>query len=243
MNLLSPQERERYLEFLSKELQGKKLKNTEIVVCPPFVHIESFVKSVGKKVRIGSQNIFWEEKGAYTGETSPVMLKNIKAQYAIIGHSERRRYFGETNETINLKLKSALRAGLTPIFCVGETKEEKGMDMTMDVIVRQIQEGLKDISRVLIEKIVIVYEPVWAVGSDVIPTSNEIMGAKLLIRKILTEKYGAKYVEKIRVIYGGSVNAKWAKQVCVDPEMDGVLVGRESLVPHEFVKIASIING
>ena len=117
------------------------------------------------------------------------------------------------------------------------------MDMTMDVIVRQIQEGLKDISRVLIEKIVIVYEPVWAVGSDVIPTSNEIMGAKLLIRKILTEKYGAKYVEKIRVIYGGSVNAKWAKQVCVDPEMDGVLVGRESLVPHEFVKIASIING
>lgn len=243
MNILSPLERERYFKQFKNEIKGKRFKNIEIVLCPPFVHLESFASNLKNRIiKVGSQNIFWEEKGSYTGESSPAMVKNLKVQYVIIGHSERRKYFGETNETTNLRLKAALKAGLTPIFCVGETKEEKGMDMTIDAIVCQIQEGLKEISRALIEKVVIVYEPVWAVGSDVIPSSNEIMSAKLLIKKILTEKYGAKYIEKTRVLYGGSVNAKWAKQVCVDPEMDGVLVGRESLIPHEFIKIASIID-
>lgn len=243
MNILNPTERDRYFVAFKKEAKGKKFKNSEIVICPPAIHLESFVKSLkSKMVAIGAQNMLWESQGSYTGEISPLMIKSLKAEYVIVGHSERRKYFGETNETVNLKIKSALKNGLMPIVCIGETKNEKDMELTMDVIISQLQEGLADIKRGQLEKIIFVYEPVWAVGSDVVPTSNEIMGAKLLIRKILTEKYGAKYAEKARILYGGSVKPKIAKQVCLDPGMDGVLVGRESLQPHELVKIAGIVD-
>lgn len=243
MNLLSPVERERYFALFKKELKGKNIKNSAIIICPPAVHLESFVKNLkSKTVAIGAQNMLWEEKGSYTGEISPLMVRNLKADYVIIGHSERRKYFGETNEIINLKLRSALKNGLVPVVCIGEKKDEKDMELTMDVIIGQLQEALIDIKRNQLEKIIFAYEPVWAVGSDVVPTSNEVMGAKLLIKKILTEKYGAKYVEKVRIIYGGSVKPSLVKQICLEPEMDGVLVGRESLRPHELVKIVEIIE-
>lgn len=244
MNLLSIVERERYFALFKKEVKGKKFKNVEIVICPPFVYLESFVENIkSKSVALGAQDMFWEAKGSYTGEISPLMIKNLKAEYIIVGHSERRQYFGESNKTVNLKINSALKNGLMPIVCIGETKNEKDMELTMDVIISQLREGLEDIKRSQLEKIIFAYEPVWAVGSDVVPASNEIMGAKLLIKKILTEKYGAKYVEKTRILYGGSVKSSLVKQVCLEPGMDGVLVGRESLQPHEFVKIGEIING
>jgi len=244
MNILNPAELERYFKLFRREIIGKKMPDTEIVLCPPYLYLENFVKNLkSKKVSIGAQNTFWEKEGSFTGEISPFMIRGLGAQYVIVGHSERRRYFGENNETVNLKLKSAIKAGLHSIYCVGETIEERRIGHMSNIITKQIQEGLADISSSQMEKIVIAYEPVWSVGSDVIPTSNEIMEAKILIRKILTEKYGAKNAQSVRILYGGSVNDKTVEQTCVDPGMDGALIGRESLAPHELIKIASIISG
>lgn len=244
MNLLKIKEREIYFKLFRRELAGaKELRDTEIVICPPSVHLESFVNNLGSKlVTIGSQNVFWEEAGSYTGEISSIMVKNLGGGATIIGHSERRRYFLETEAIINAKINAAVAAGLRVIFCIGETREERDDGRMKAVLVRQIKEGLAGIVPKLLENIVIAYEPVWAVGTDVVPTSNEIMEARILIRIILAEKFGRKKAETVSVLYGGSVKAKWAAEVCVEPGMDGVLVGRESLLPGEFFKIAKIIN-
>jgi triosephosphate isomerase len=243
MNLSDQAELDRYFKAFKNELKGKKFKNTDIVVCPPFVHLKDFIKNIkNKSISIGVQDIFWEKSGSYTGEVSPAMVKNIGAEFAIIGHSERRKYFGETNEMVNLKLKAVLKERLTAILCFGETLEERGAGLTSRVIIDQIQEGLKDISIANLERIIFAYEPVWAVGTDSVPTSNSIMEAKILVRKILAEKYGMKTSEKAVILYGGSVKKKILEQVCFDPGMDGVLVGRESLDPHEFLKISGMLN-
>ncbi len=243
MNLSSLAELERYFKTLKNELKGKNFKNAEIIICPPAVYLQNFTQKVkNKKIKIGLQNIFWERNGSFTGEISPIMLKNLGGEYAIIGHSERRGYFGETNEMVNLKIKLMIKERLMSIFCFGETMEERGAGLTSGIISSQIQEGLKDITPSGLEKIIFAYEPVWAVGTDVIPTSNGIMEVKILVRKILTEKYGMKYAQKVAILYGGSVKAKTLNQVCLDPGMDGVLVGRESLNPVEFLKIAKSLD-
>ncbi|HLN18913.1 MAG TPA: triose-phosphate isomerase [Patescibacteria group bacterium] len=242
MNLLSPLEREHYLANFKKELGTKKYRNLEIVLCPPNIHLESFRKNLAKRILIGAQNIFWKKEGAFTGEISGVMIKNLGCEYVIIGHSERRKYFCETGEDVNLKITEALKIGLKPMVCVGETREEKDMNETLNIISKQLKEALTGINRTKIENITVVYEPVWSVGTDIFPTSHEIMEARLLIRKILVSMFEKKYADKVRILYGGSVNIRMAKAVCVDPGMDGVLVGRESLVPHDFLKIAEIIS-
>jgi triosephosphate isomerase (TIM) len=244
MNLLSPIEREKYFSQLDRELDRLVLKNTWLIFCPPAIHLEAFTEHYKKSrvVKIGAQNIFWELKGSYTGEISPLMVKSLGIELAIVGHSERRLYFFETDDIINQKIKVCLKNGIRPIFCLGETKMEKQMGRMKNVIMRQLQEGLRNISRMSAEKIIFAYEPVWSVGTDKIPNSNEIMEARLLIRKILSEKYGMKFAMKAIIIYGGSVNSNIVKDVCISPGMDGVLVGRESLVPHEFIRIASIIS-
>jgi triosephosphate isomerase (TIM) len=243
MNLLTVAERDRYFESFKKELKGKKLSQSAVVLCPPAVHVEAFAKKLKtNSVSIGAQNIFWEERGSYTGEISAAMVKNFGAEFIIAGHSERRRYFGETNAQINAKMKSALKSGLSVILCVGETKEEKAQGKTSDVIVQQIRECLADIPVTKMSKVVIAYEPVWAVGSDVVPASNEIMQAKILIKKTLMVLHSIDCAEKVLILYGGSVKAKTAQQVCVQPEMDGALIGRESLIPREFIEIAEIID-
>lgn len=242
MNLLSSEEREKYFTAFKDEIKGKNFRQTEIVLCPPFIHLESFNYWKNKKIRLGAQDVFSEDKGSYTGEISPVMLKNFGCEYVIVGHSERRRYFSENNEEINLKIIFALKQGLKPILCIGETKTEKENHETLSVISKQVKECLRDISRAKAEKIVIAYEPVWAVGSDLVPSAHDIMEAKVLIRKILVDLFGKKYAEKVLILYGGSVNAKTAWQVIVEPGMDGALIGRESLNPREFLKIAEIIN-
>ncbi|MBU2028908.1 triose-phosphate isomerase [Patescibacteria group bacterium] len=242
MNINSLQERERYLDLLKKELTGQKLAKTELILLPPFIHLEAFRKSLSRKVKIGAQNFFFESKGPFTGEISPLMLSHLGCEYALVGHSERRRYFLEKNEEINLKIIAAMKNGISPILCVGETGIEKENQETLKVISTQLKECLKDVSRTRLEKISIVYEPVWAVGTDIVPSTHDIMEAKVLIRKVLVELFGKKYAELVKIIYGGSVNAKNLKVVCLEPGMDGVLVGRESLLPHELIKIAKIIN-
>lgn len=242
MNILSSQEREHYFDLLKKAIRGRKFKGMEIVLCPPYLHLENFSKIINSEIKLGAQNVFWEPKGSFTGEISPVMLKNFGCEYVILGHSERKKYFCETDEEISYKINAALKAGLRPILCVGETRLEKETNETLRVVTKQVRGALKNVGRTKAEQLIITYEPVWAVGSDKIPTPHEIMEAKVLIRKILVEFFGKKHANTVRIIYGGSVSSKTAKEVCLEPGMDGALIGRESLTPHEFIKIAEIIN-
>jgi triosephosphate isomerase len=241
MNILSPIEREQYFKSFKNEISEKKFDNCLVVLCPPVIHLEAFKKLKSKVVATGAQNIFWERSGSFTGEISPSMVKNFFGDYAIVGHSERRRYAGETNEQIGLKIVAALKNGLKPILCVGEDKGGR----INDVIV-QLKKNLEKVNWTKLENIIICYEPVWAISAnnpDHLPTANEIMSARLMIKKFLVENYGKKPAEKVKIIYGGSVTAANVKEVCLDPGMDGVLVGKESLTPYELIKIAEIING
>lgn len=242
MNLTSIQERDHYFELFSKEISGTGKDSAEIILCPPFVHLEAFNKWRKKNIKLGAQNMFSEKSGSFTGEISPLMLKSSGCEYVILGHSERRRFFCENDGEINLKVISALKQDLYPILCVGETKIQRENEETSSIIGNQVERALSKVSRNKLENIVIAYEPVWSVGSDIIPTSNEIMEVKLLIKKTLFNMFGKKYAEKVRIIYGGSVNSKNIRQVCVDPGIDGVLVGRESLNPHEFLRVADLIS-
>jgi len=243
MNLITVAEREEYLKVFRKEIKNKRLPNIDIILCPSFTHLEVFSKSLKKgKVEVGAQDLFWEKEGPYTGEVSPAMIKDIGVEAVIIGHSERRKYFQETDKMVNLKIRAALKMGITPIVCVGETEKEKEADLTAEIITRQITEGFRGVSKFQISKVIFAYEPVWAIGSGLIPSSDEILSVKLLIRKILTEKYGMKYAQFPKIIYGGSVNFKIVGQVCVESKMNGALVGGESLSPHNFLKIAEMLN-
>ena len=242
MNLLSVEEREKYLGWMKKELAGKKFEKTQIVLCPPFIHLEGFARIESKKVSLGAQNVFSESKGAYTGEISPLMLKNFGCEYVLLGHSERRRYFAESDEEINMKIAAVLRNGISAVLCIGETKKEREDGQALEVITKQLEMALFGISRIKAEHIIIVYEPIWSVGSDDIPTTNEIMEARLIIKRILIKLFSKKYAEQVAIIYGGSVNAKNVNQVCLEPGMDGALIGRESLLPNELVKIAELID-
>lgn len=242
MNLLSPIERERYLHNFKKELGSKRFRKAEIILCPSHVHLENFKKNLNGKIGLGGQNMFWKREGSFTGEISPAMLKNFGCEYVIVGHSERKRYFCETNEEINMKVAEALKIGLKPIICIGETRTEKEANQTLRVVTRQLSEALSGISRTKASNIVVTYEPVWAVGTDDVPTAHDIMEAKVLIRKILVELFTKKYAQEVKILYGGSVSSKTVREVCIEPGMDGALIGRESLTPFEFIKIAEIIN-
>jgi len=242
MNLINTQERERYLKLFEKELAGKNLTNTQIVLCPPFIHLEAFKKWKNKKIKLGAQNMFSQAKGSFTGEISPTMVKNFGCEYVVLGHSERRRFFTEKNDEINSKVHAALKNGLYPIICIGETKVEREEHKILEVITEQLTVTLSHINRTKASQIIVAYEPVWAVGSDLTPTSHEIMEAKVLIRKILVSLFGFKYAAEVRILYGGSVKPPNVEELCLEPGMDGVLIGRESLNPHEILKIAQIID-
>lgn len=243
MNLLTKAERDRFLKSFETEFKKNNLSDSQVILCPPVIYLEKFIEQLEKTgVGVGCQNIFIEDRGSFTGETSPVVVKNIGGEFSIIGHSERRKYFGETDQIVNEKIKAALRNNLRPIFCIGESEEERKNDLTFNVLEKQLREGLADVSAFKADKLIIAYEPIWAVGTDDIPESDSIMEIKILIRKILTEIYNNELAEKIPILYGGSVKSKSAVQVCVNPGMDGVLVGRESLIPVEFLKISDIID-
>lgn len=242
MNPVSAIEFERYLDMLEKELKGKDFEKTEIVVCPPIIYLQKLLDRKIENVKAGAQDFFWEYQGAYTGEISAGMVKSIGATFAIVGHSERRKYFGENEEIINLKLKAILKNGLHAILCIGESAEERKRGQTSQVLKKQLKGCLAEIAPGKLEYISIAYEPIWAVGTDKIPTSDEILEAKIIIKKAIAEMFSVKSAEKMRLLYGGSVKSSCAEQVCLDPAMDGALIGRESLMPHEFVKIAKMID-
>ncbi|HOW60754.1 MAG TPA: triose-phosphate isomerase [Candidatus Moranbacteria bacterium] len=246
MNLLSSAERKKYFELFKKELKKRKITNAEFVLCPPYVHVESFVKELkAKNISIGSQNIFWEEKGPYTGEISVPMIKNMGGEYVILGHSDRRKYFFENDDKINLKIHAVLKNGLKVILCVGENAEEKKNGSGEAVIFEQLKNCLNNINTKKIADVIICYEPVWAISSNNpnrLPVIDEIMSAKILIKKFLIRKYKLKVAEKVKIIYGGSVFPENIKETCIEPGMDGVLVGKESLNPLNFIKMAETID-
>jgi triosephosphate isomerase len=210
----------------------------EIVVCPPYLDIPVAVEAVtGSQVAIGAQNLHWEKEGAYTGESSPGMLLASGVTHVIIGHSERRQYFCETDDTVNLKLKAALEAGLTPIVCVGEVLEEREAGLTEDVLRRQCLRAFHAISGKKAGKLVVAYEPVWAIGTGKTATPQMAADAHALIRSEAAKSFSQEFADRLRILYGGSVKPENAKALMGEEEIDGALVGGASLDPKSFTAI------
>jgi triosephosphate isomerase len=216
----------------------KDITSVDRVVCPPFTAVYAVSQVLkGTGIGCGAQDLFWEEKGAYTGEVAPNMVAEL-GEYVIIGHSERRAYFGETNETVNKKVLAALKIGLTPIVCVGETLEENQSGNTEAVVSSQILEGLKGLNAEEAAKIVVAYEPVWAIGTGLAatgPDANKVIAD--YIRKPYASMYGEEAAQAIRVLYGGSVKGSNAAEFFGQPDIDGALVGGASLKAPDFTDI------
>ena len=209
----------------------------DVVVCPPFVDLCCAAKHLeGSNIKLGSQNIHWAAKGAYTGEISADMLKNIGVEYAIIGHSERRQYFGETDETVNLRTQAALEAGMLPIVCVGETLEQREAGITDTFLAGQVEALYRGIEPEAAAKITVAYEPIWAIGTGKTATNEEANRTIGAIRKVIARLYGIEFAQNTRILYGGSMNAKNAAGLKAMPEIDGGLIGGASLVAEDFAK-------
>jgi triosephosphate isomerase (TIM) len=210
----------------------------EIVVCPPYIDLYVAAQSTkGSNVNIGAQDLYWEKEGAYTGEICPGMLLDVGCTHAIIGHSERRQYFGETDDMVNFKLKAALEAGMTPIVCVGEVLEEREANLTEDVLRRQCLRAFHAVSSKKAEKLVVAYEPVWAIGTGKTATPQLASAAHLIIRGEAAKAFGSEFSERLRILYGGSVKPENVKGLMAEEEIDGALVGGASLDPKSFAAI------
>jgi len=210
----------------------------EIVVCPPFLDIPVAVEAVrDSNVVIGAQDMHWEKEGAYTGEICSSMLLAAGVTHVIIGHSERRQYFGETDDIVNLKLKTALEVGLTPIVCAGEVLEEREAGLTEDVLRRQCLRAFHAISGKKAGKLIVAYEPVWAIGTGKTATPQMASDAHALIRTEASKAFGEAFAAQLRILYGGSVKPENAKALMTEAEIDGALVGGASLDPRSFAAI------
>jgi triosephosphate isomerase (TIM) len=216
-----------------------EVDDVEIVMIPPFTSIPVLAQISEKApfIRIGAQNMYWERSGAYTGEISATMLRVLFVKYVVIGHSERRMLFGETDETVNRKVHSALEAGLRPIVCVGESTSQRDNDEVETVLRRQLESGLKDLSVKDAVEIVIAYEPVWAIGTGRTATPAQAEEAHRFIRSVLGKMFGTGPAERVRIQYGGSVKPENAQELMRQSDIDGALIGGASLDPHSFAKI------
>ena len=229
------QTREFFRDFLPLV---EKHDRDEIAVCPPFVNVPAAVEAAkGSNIAVGAQNMYSEKEGAFTGEISTGMLLAVGCTHVIIGHSERRQYFGETDDTVNLKLKAALEAGLVPIVCVGEVLEEREAGLTEDVLRRQCLRAFHAISGKKAAKLVIAYEPVWAIGTGRTATPQLASEAHQVIRSEAGKALGEELAENLRILYGGSVKPENAKALMSEAEIDGALVGGASLDPKSFAAI------
>lgn len=215
----------------------------DVVVCPPYVDIALVAELVkGTNIQVGAQNIHWAEKGAFTGEISAAMLKEAGAAYAIIGHSERRQYFGETDATVNSRTKAALAAGIVPIICVGESLEQREMGVTMELIALQVKSALSGVAADKVRKCVIAYEPIWAIGTGKTATAEQAAEVCTAIRATIRNLYGARVARSVTIQYGGSMNPKNAAELLAQPDVDGGLIGGASLKPDQFVDIINAAN-
>jgi triosephosphate isomerase (TIM) len=210
----------------------------EVIVAPPFTALYAVEKELkGSPIRVAAQNVFWEEKGAFTGEVSPSMIREAGCEFVIIGHSERRQFFGETDESVNRRIKAALGQGLKPIFCVGETLKEREDKKTFSVIKKQLEGGLNTLGEKDVLTMTIAYEPVWAIGTGKTATPQQAQEVHRFIRETLGELYSRGLVEKTRIQYGGSVTPENVKGLMDQPDIDGALVGGASLKAETFSRI------
>ena len=219
------------------------LQNVEIVVCPPYTALSEVSEILMEcDIRLGAQDIYWEEKGAFTGEVSASLVKDAGAQYVIIGHSERRQFFHETDETVNKKTKAALKSHLTPIVCVGETLSERESKKTFKVIETQLKGGFVNLSPEEMKQLVIAYEPVWAIGTGKVATPEQAQEIHAFIRKELSEAFGSEVAQNMRILYGGSVKPDNISSLMGEADIDGALVGGASLDANQFSEIVRGAN-
>jgi triosephosphate isomerase len=222
---------------LTSGLSNLKI-NCDVIICPPYTSLSeanSLIKNT--IVKLGAQNVYHEDNGAYTGEISPLMLKSVGCEYVIIGHSERRTIFKESNETINKKIKKALEHGLKVIFCIGETLDEREKNITNDVVKKQVMEGLLDIDEKAISNMIIAYEPVWAIGTGRNATPQQAQDVHKFIRKLIEDKYSSGIADDLTIQYGGSVKPDNARELLSQPDIDGALVGGACLKAESFIDI------
>jgi triosephosphate isomerase len=210
----------------------------EVVICPAYVHLNEIVKAVhGSDIKVAAQNMHYEDSGAFTGEVSAPMLSELGVSYVIVGHSERRQYFNETDITVNKKIKAAFKNGLIPIVCCGETLSERSSGTTGEVLENQITAGLRDLSKKEISGLVVAYEPVWAIGTGKIASDEQANETISLIRGLIRRMYGQEAAEEVRIQYGGSVKPSTIGQLMSQPHIDGTLVGGASLKAGDFAEI------
>ncbi len=219
----------------------KDTKN-EVVICAPYTDLfYAILSAQNTNIKIGAQNMHWEENGAYTGEVSPQMLKSIGVEYVVLGHSERRQYFAETDETVNKKVKAAHNVGLKPIVCVGESLEQRESGKAKEVVTNQVKLGLKDLTNDQITSTIVAYEPIWAIGTGKTATKEDANETIKWIREELVNMYGKENADKVIIQYGGSVKSGNAKELFEMSDIDGGLVGGASLKPDEFAKIVNAV--
>jgi len=218
----------------------RDVQDVEMVICPTFVALSEVSKMLeGSSIKLGAQNVYMQESGAYTGEISPLMLKELGCRYVIIGHSERRGYFKEDNKLINAKMKLALKYQLRPILCVGETPLEHQNNQTIDVVRTEIVQGLAGIDKEQMSQVAIAYEPIWAIGTGKTATPDDVNKVHRIIRHIISEMFDAKTGEKTRIQYGGSVKPDNISALMEESDIDGALVGGASLSAESFIRIVN----
>lgn len=221
----------------------KETKGVDIVVAPVFTVLSGVSQSIaGSNIMLAGQDCFWEEEGAFTGEVSPKMLRDVGCSHVIIGHSERRQYFGETDETVNRKIKAALRGGLVVLFCIGETLAEREAEKTFAILKKQVTDGLSGITAQQLDHVIIAYEPVWAIGTGKTATDIQAQEAHAFIRSVVAELYDQAAASRIRILYGGSVKPENVKGLMAQPDIDGALVGGASLNAQSFGAIVNYGN-
>lgn len=233
--------RDEALQFIyavSEKLPSSK--QLDSIICAPAIILRDLVKRQGDDLRIGAENMHYKESGAYTGEISPVMLASTGVEYVIIGHSERRAYFAETDETVHLKVQSALAFHLKPIVCCGESLEEREEGKTHDVLTVQIEKALEGIAETDLSSVIIAYEPIWAIGTGKVASPQMADEACGYIRSLIEKMYSAQAAEEIRILYGGSVSVKSVRELMAQPNIDGGLVGGASLDADSFIELCNL---
>ncbi len=239
MNML-PNETIEYIQNLEPLIKDA---DADVILCVPYLDIwYATMHAQGTNIKIGAQNMHYEEKGAYTGEVSPQMLKASLVEYVIIGHSERREYYNETDESVNKKLKAAFEIGLKPIVCVGETLSQREAGKAVEIITSQTDKALEGLSPEQVRNTIIAYEPIWAIGTGKTATSDDANSAIKAIRNKIKELYGEEVSDEVIILYGGSVKSSNAKELFETSDIDGGLVGGASLKPDEFSKIVNYKN-
>jgi triosephosphate isomerase len=226
------------VETARELVQGAASVNVDVMIAPPFTALAPVAEVVkGTSVALGAQNLFWKNEGAYTGEISPAMLSDIGCQYAIIGHSERRQYFGDTDESVNEKIRAALAHQLIPVFCVGETETQREAQETFSVLDKQVTKGLEGFSAEALSGLVLAYEPVWAIGTGKTATIDQVQEVHAFLRSLIEKRFDNLLAKTVKILYGGSVKPDNVTEIMNMPDVDGALVGGASLSAKVFNSI------